>query len=213
MRKHKLGTSLALVAIGAVVAGTGTAAAATGGTFVLGRDNTAGATTILKNSGTTANLTLPAARAGQPPLAVSSWAGKVNNLNTDKIDGLDSTAFALAGGRVGSLEAFGQPLDLDEDGFDDVYVAWAGCPAGSKVTGGGHETWTVAGAVLSRPDGNGWLVATFPDAETVSGDVVAVAQCYNPRGGVARAVESFGTGAAGLSEQERTRLLELAGKR
>jgi hypothetical protein len=210
---HRLSTSLALVAIGAIVAGTGTAAAATGGTFLLGRDNTAGTTTILRNSGTAANLTLPAARVGQPPLAVNSWSGKVNNLNTDKLDGFDSTAFALAGGRVGSIESFGQPLDVDADGTHDVYVAQANCPAGSKVTGGGHETWTVAGAVVSRADGNGWVVVTIPDADTVSDDIVAVAQCYNPRGAVARAVESFGAGAVELSAEERTRLVKLASKR
>lgn len=210
MSTHRLGTSLALVAVGAVIAGTGTAAAATGGTFVLGRDNSAGATTILRNSGTTPNLTLPAARAGQPPLAVNSWSGKVAHLNTDKLDGHDSTAFALAGGKVGTIEAVGQPLDLDGNGTDDVFAAEATCPAGSKVTGGGHETWTVAGAVVSRVDGNGWVVVTLPDADTVSDDVVAVAQCYNPRGAVAGARQSFS--AVVLSDEERARLLELIAK-
>jgi hypothetical protein len=212
VRNHRLGTSLALVALGAVIAGTGTAAAATGGTFVLGRDNTASTQTILRNSSTAANLTLPAARAGQPPLAVSATSGKVNYLNTDKIDGLDSTAFSLAVGKVGTVEGFGEPLDLDDDGAADVYEAYAKCPAGSKVTGGGHEAWTLAGAAVSEPFENGWVVVSFPDDQgSVPDDVVALAQCYNPRGAVAGAVESFGS--AGFSEQKRDQLLALAAKR
>ncbi len=212
MSKHRIGTSLGLVAIGAVIAGTGAAAAATGGTFVLGRDNTASVTTILRNSGTAANLTLPSARAGQAPLAVSSNSGKVNYLNADKIDGVDSTSFALAGGRVGTIEALGSPVDLDGDGTKDVYAARAACPAGTKVTGGGHEALTVAGAVVSRADGNGWLVLTLPDNDTVAGDVVAAAQCYNPRGSVAGAVQSFTAGAVNIGDEERAGLLKLAAK-
>lgn len=213
MAKHKLGTSLGLIAIGAVIAGTGTAAAATGGTFVLGRDNKASTTTILRNSGTTPVLTIPAARNGQPPLAVSAASGKVNYLNADKIDGLDSTVFALAGGRVGTIEAFGAPVDLDEDGTMDAYAARAACPAGTKVTGGGHEAWTTAGAVVSSADGNGWLVLSFPDPGTVADDVVAMAQCFNPRGAVPKAVQSFASANVALDDDLRARLLKLAGKR
>ena len=213
MSKKKIGTSLGLVAIGAVIAGTGTAAAATGGTFVLGRDNKASTTTILRNSGTTPVLTIPAARNGQAPLAVSAASGKVNYLNADKIDGLDSAAFALAGGRVGTIEALGGPVDLDEDGTDDAYAAHAACPAGTKVTGGGHEAWTTAGAVVSTADGNGWLVISFPDADTVADDVIATAQCFNPRGAVPKAVQSFGAGAVDLDDEVRARLLKLAAAR
>ncbi len=59
-RLSRLGTPLGLVAIGAVLAGTGTAVAATGGTFILGRSNTASTTTVLKNTGSGAALSLPA---------------------------------------------------------------------------------------------------------------------------------------------------------
>lgn len=235
MSKHRLGTSLGLIAIGAVLAGTGTAAAATGGPFVLGRDNTASTPTILRNSSTGANLTLPAARAGQPPLAVSSSSGRVNFFNSDKLDGLDSSSFALAGGRVGSVEAFGKPVEVvTPDGTPEtVYVAYAACPAGTKLTGGGHETWTQTGEWMSRaaskdwadvlelPGTNGWMVVTSPDEGTVAADfadaaaagVVAVAHCYNPRGAVTGAVESFDAGDESPSEDERARLLELVAQR
>lgn len=220
--KHNVGTALGLIAVGAVLAGTGTAAAATGGTFLLGRDNTAAASTVLRNSGTAPNLTLPAARAGQAPLAVSASSGKVANFNADKLDGVDSAAFALAGGGVGSVEGLGElvdfdgngvPDDLDADGVPDLSVAYAECPAGSKLTGGGHAAFPAAGAVISAPDGNGWLVVTFPDADTVPDDVVAVAQCYNPRGPVPAATTALGSRAFELDEAQRARLLELAARR
>lgn len=72
-----------------LMAMTGTAAAATGGTFVLGRGNAATSTTGLSNSaGTPLTLT---GKAGYAPLAVSSTT-KVSRLNSDLLDGLDSAA-------------------------------------------------------------------------------------------------------------------------
>ncbi len=89
------GTVIAYLAL--FMAMSGTAAAATGGSFILGRGNAAGAPTTLKNNGFGPTLSLPAARTGQPPLAVSAGAGKVANLNVDRIDGLDSSAFLRNG--------------------------------------------------------------------------------------------------------------------
>lgn len=203
--------SLALVALGAVLAGSGTAVAATGGTFVLGRGNVASTTTTLKNSGTAATLTLPQSRAGQAPLAVSSWAGKATHLDSDELDGLDSTAFALAAAKVGSVEGTAEGVDLDGNGTPDAYVAYAGCPAGTKVTGGGHEVFTAAGALVSRSDDNGWVVVSVPDAASTLDDVFAVAQCYNPRGAVSGSVEAFSRPV--LTEQERARLLAFVARR
>ena len=78
---------------------------ATGGNFILGKGNSAGATTqltsavagpVLKlvNNGTSTaatalNLSVP---SGRPPLTVNASAGKATNLNADGLDGLDSTA-------------------------------------------------------------------------------------------------------------------------
>jgi hypothetical protein len=78
---------------------------ATGGTFKLGKANTAGKTTALK-SGNVSGPTLkvnntgnrPAAaflsNSGQPPFTVNRTT-KVANLNADQLDGLDSLAFLL----------------------------------------------------------------------------------------------------------------------
>src|SRR3954471_4505422 len=100
----------ALGALTVAVLGTGIADAATGGSLVLGRQNTAGATTSLTNSrGTALSLT---SKAGTPPLAVSSPT-KVTRLNSDLLDGLDSTALqrrvagTCPGGAVRSVAAGG----------------------------------------------------------------------------------------------------------
>lgn len=66
----------------------GSAAAATGGAFILGRSNSASSTTLLTN-GAGVPLALNA-RSGSAPLSVNS-ATKVARLNADKLDGLDST--------------------------------------------------------------------------------------------------------------------------
>lgn len=109
------GTVIAYLAL--FMAMSGTAAAATGGTFILGRSNAASTQTVLTNSGTGPVLAL-STRTGQVPLAVSAGAGKATNLNSDKLDGLDSTAFA----RSGDLGAFQRRVT-------------GTCPSGQAVVG------------------------------------------------------------------------------
>lgn len=173
--------------IAAMVIGSGTAYAATGGTFRLGHKNSATKVTTLKNSrGTALKLT---SKAGTAPLAVSSGT-KVANLNSDKIDGVDSTALALASGATAFVVADGAFVDLDADGTFDALIAIATCPSGTKLTGGGADNFTTFGTTLvNSPDGNNeWMSASFadpaavpvPDAVT---DLQAYAVCYNPRGG------------------------------
>jgi hypothetical protein len=80
------GTVVAYVAL--FFAMSGTAMAATGNTFITGRPNYASTTTGLSNSaGTPLSL---GARTGYAPLAVNSKT-KVVRLNSDLLDGLDST--------------------------------------------------------------------------------------------------------------------------
>jgi ABC-type antimicrobial peptide transport system permease subunit len=98
-------TVFGLALILALIFGVATMAlGATGGTFVLGKGNSAGATTKLTlavagpvlqlvNNGTSTaaaalNLSVPSGRA---PLTVNASAGKATNLNADRLDGLDST--------------------------------------------------------------------------------------------------------------------------
>ncbi len=65
----------------------GTAAAGNGGTFILGKRNTAStATTLTNTSGTALSLRAP---LGKPPLAVSN-STRVARLNADQLDGLSA---------------------------------------------------------------------------------------------------------------------------
>lgn len=208
MNLNKIVKPLA-VAAAVLVLGSGTAVAATGGTFILGRANGASTETNLKNTGAGATLSLSAARAGQVPLAVSAGAGKATNLNADRIDGLDGGALALAAGRVGQLSAQSRFIDLDDDGqLDPVLEAYAACPAGSKVTGGGFAVFTSFGAVINRADGNGWLVITLADADSDETDLLAHAQCYNPRGAVSGASAQFlrSGSASSLTDAEKAQI-------
>jgi hypothetical protein len=100
-----LAIMLALV-VGVATAGLG----ATGGNFILGKANSAGAVSKL-----TASIANPALQlvnqstasgatalglnvaSGKPPLKVNATAGKATNLNADKLDGLTSARLAGTG--------------------------------------------------------------------------------------------------------------------
>jgi hypothetical protein len=90
----------ALTVIGAVtvlvLAGNTVALAATGHSFILGKVNKANKVTTLKRTTSGAALNLVTKPAGTAPLTVNS-NGKVNNLNADSLDGLDSSSFASGG--------------------------------------------------------------------------------------------------------------------
>jgi hypothetical protein len=97
----------AAVAVAALALGLGGVAyGATGGNFILGQANTATSETQLGSNAATQTLRVtnsagkPAARfvtgAGVTPFVVTSPT-KVANLNSDKLDGLDSLGFIKAG--------------------------------------------------------------------------------------------------------------------
>jgi hypothetical protein len=91
-RPHRPSHATVVAYLALVVAvGGGTAYAATGGTFVLGKANSATTTTALTRTTVGAPLSL-VAKAGSAPLAVNSTV-KVTRLNADLLDGKDSTAF------------------------------------------------------------------------------------------------------------------------
>ncbi|KRA38943.1 MULTISPECIES: hypothetical protein [unclassified Nocardioides] len=78
------------VALMLVVAVDYTSFAATGSSFVLGKSNSAGATTKLTRTTSGSVLTLISKSSANAPFAVNG-KGRVTNLNADKVDGLDST--------------------------------------------------------------------------------------------------------------------------
>lgn len=182
----------------------GAAYAANGGSFLLGKANVETATATLTNTAGTP-LAL-AARAGYAPLKVNS-AVKVANLNSDRLDGFDSTSFlrttgtayntarlggkaeslfALAGGQfayVDSNPLDNEVMDYNGDLTNDSVIAYAQCPAGSSVVSGGQfqETLTPAPVLASYSYGNNlWVVITAGTASVPGSEAI----CYNPRGAV-----------------------------
>jgi hypothetical protein len=184
MSVHNL-TAFAAGAVVVLVLGTGTAYAATGGDFKLGRANTAGRATTLTAPNSSA-LVLRS-KVGLPPLRVNRTA-KVPNLNADLVDGVNSTSLARVV-TIGTVIATGVVDDGDTpaDPRDDAIVAVATCPAGSQVMGGGAGDFTATGvAYFSGPvDTRQWAVFSSADPETeVATDLTAYARCWNPSGNV-----------------------------
>ena len=188
LRKHV--SSVVSGLVGAIVGVSmlgGAAYAANGGSFLLGRANTSTATTTLTNSaGTPLSLV---AKTGYAPFKVVSKV-KVTNLNSDTLDGLDSTVFARAAGQFAAVySSTSVPYDWDGDNNDDSQVATATCPAGTSLVSGGVEqdslTLTPLSLLVNAAGGqNKWFVITAG----VSSTPTAQAICYNPRGAVAGGV-------------------------
>ena len=168
----------------AVLTLTGTAYAATGGTFVLGRNNAASSQTLLTSSGAGPVLAL-STRAGQVPLAVSAAAGKATNLNADRVDGVVSaplqrrvTGACADGSAVSAIGASGSLTCVEtvlannvQDVSDPSGVVRVPCP-----DVGGVEGHAVSGG-YALPQG----VVALPTATSVYRDEAEGRQGYNAR--------------------------------
>lgn len=178
----------AFIAGGLVVAvlGSGAAVAATGGNLILGRANSASATTSLTSS-TGAPLALNGPTSA-PPLTARSKV-KAPNLNADRVDGLEGSSLARSNSRTGSYDASGILLDTDSNGLDDAIVAYVECPNGSQMTGGGVADYTSTGfPIESAPDtdgAEGWFVAVGISEEVAEDpdNLFATVVCLDLRGG------------------------------
>ena len=105
--------------------------------------STAGGLGVITKGGPGISVTVPTGRA---PIAVNATAGKATNLNADKLDGLDQSAF---------LRATGKAADADKlDGFEATgFVrgnATAGAHAEAVPAGSSRSFW-----ISSTPE-NGW---------------------------------------------------------
>jgi hypothetical protein len=176
-RFHTPVVAVAALALGIALSPAGNAVAAVK-SVLLGTKNTAASTTTISNSrGTALALNSP---SGKAPLAVNS-TGKVTNLNADRLDGLDSSAFARAGGQTGYIVA-----------PDDV----AACPAGTVITGGGGIAYDASGnpapLYYSGPSltDSGFVPDTWLAYGPDGGDFYSVAVCYNPKGAVPGAMSA-----------------------
>lgn len=215
MRSSKL-SFFAAGAVTALVLGGGTAFAATGGNFILGRSNGATTTTTLTNSAGTALAVN--SKAGTPTLKVGNTV-RIPSLNADMVDGVHAGSFARTAGRTGSFDFSGQALDSDGNGKTDTIVASGACPSGTQLTGGGFIDGTQTGITVMNaadPDGppESWLVAVSLD-ETVAEDPTAVMAnvvCYKPTGPIAGAYGIAPKQIDASSELSATTLRRLAVK-
>lgn len=136
--RRRPSAAVVLASLSLVVSLGGTAVAATGGTFLLGKANEADKTTKLKTSGDFDKATLEVKNRGDgaaatfktsggvPPFAVNQ-DDKVANLNADLLDGLGSSAFLPAGTPV--LRSDATPMTVVVHGTTGQPVASGGGPA------------------------------------------------------------------------------------
>jgi len=148
MHRPSPATAISLAAL--VFAMSGTAYAATGGDFLLGKANTATSVTSLTNSKGTA-LSLSASPA-TPPLKVSNSV-QVPSLNASELDGDTSSAFLPASGTAANSSELG------------------GLPASDYTTGGQIAIDTATAASGSTAD------VTVPSA--VSKDYGLQLECFD----------------------------------
>ena len=182
MSKIAMGGMAAIVLVG------GTAEAATGGSFLLGRSNTAGATTTLTNSaGTALRLNSPAGRA---PLSVSNTT-QIPGLNASYVGGKTAAQLQGATGPQGPIGQTGPQGPAGPSARRQIITSaygniggFAACPLGYQVVGGGYKS--NSGDIVSSyvtdsfpsyniVDGEGWDVTTSPPSGKVaSGTVYAI---------------------------------------
>jgi hypothetical protein len=170
-----------LVAVTALmVAMSGTAVAATGGMFILGKANKATAVTSLSNSkGTALALSAP---ASEPPLTVSNSV-RIPNLNASLLDGQTATAFLpVHGTAANSGELGGQPAS--------AYLPVNGTAANSNEFGGlSPSSYMMGNGQVSHATYNmgfgGYEQVSLPNA--LSSDYNLQITCSNPGVGVAAA--------------------------
>ena len=191
MRSSKI-TYFVSGAAAALALGSGTAVAANGGNFLIGKSNHATSLTGLTNTnGSAVSLR---SKAGVPALKVGN-AAKVVNLNADLVDGLTSGDLARTSGRTGSFDVDGVLRDLDSDTLTDTIIAQAQCPPGTQLTGGGHSNYTESGATLEAMPGveaESYVIIVGVD-ETVTENVQnvsAAVTCYSPTGAIANSYRS-----------------------
>ncbi len=168
----------------ALVLGVGSVAlaAAPGDPFRLGQVNAVNAMTRLAGSTNNAMLRLtntsagPSATAldlqvapGKPPMRVNS-DGRVVNLNTDRLDGKDSTAF-LSG------KIYQKTDQVSGNGQGGIRQAFVECDPGDVLLGGGGSGGTEDDLFQSEPriDATSWEVVIQDNG--VASPITATAIC------------------------------------
>ena len=154
-RLHRPSAATIISLIALFFAMSGTAVAATGGTFILGKANTATSVSSLTNTkGTALNLS---STSTTPPLTVSNSI-QVPKLNASELDGQTASAFLPATGTAANSSALG------------------GTPASGYMQGGGDTTgrqFTLTGSSetvrLSGPGADLFAFCDFTDGVPAHG--------------------------------------------
>jgi hypothetical protein len=107
---------------------------------------------VKNNTGPAINLNVP---AGQAPAVISAGAGKVTNLDADKLDGKDASAFLPTKTYIREAEGLGRV-----NNFDDVSAT---CDPGDVIISGGYNGVDSATTfvAVSQPFKTGWQVLWF----------------------------------------------------
>jgi len=173
---------------------SGVAYAATGGNFILGQSNTASSSTQLSASGASTNSALKVTNtntaagatglqidvpSGHAPMTVNR-STKVENLNADLLDGVNSNAFIRKGvTQSAAVTTAGGVVDVANTGTTNGVQAKAADPGSSGVygentSGGGYgvagRSGTLGNAVYGDNTGGGYA-GYFEDKVHVGTDL------------------------------------------
>jgi hypothetical protein len=146
---------VAYLALGLALSGT--ASAATGNTFLLGRSNAAARPSTLANTGTGPALVLHA-KPSSPPLRVGRNGTKVPYLNADRLDGRHAGAFQR---RVTGTCTGGTAITRVRAGGRVDCTAPPVPPMWAVVDAGGNLVRSTSGVSVAH-SGPGSFVVTFP---------------------------------------------------
>jgi hypothetical protein len=139
MRRPSPSIVISLIAL--VFAMSGTAYAATGGTFILGRSNAANNVSSLSNKHGTA-LSLSAAK-GKPPLTVNNSV-QVPRLNASRLGGVPASGFITGTGQAKSAHA-----SITGTGNDGLVSNQGSTLIGQCVSGTGADLYLSLGTGAS----------------------------------------------------------------
>jgi hypothetical protein len=212
-RRRRFERPLAVIGAAAllVVGIESVSVAATGSTFILGRSNTASSTTVLTTT-----------KAGSPALSLRTKSkttapfttnarGKVVNLNSDKVDGLDASAIIAAGRTGGSADTLGgkTAAQLVAQARTNVDAATVGGKTPAQIV----EDASAATVAFAQVSGDGVLIrgtAGIVVTRTTTGFTCLTVPGFSPTTAVAVASPDWVGSSTGFGTPGTTSIVEVA---
>ncbi|MFN8193013.1 MAG: hypothetical protein U0R80_01880 [Nocardioidaceae bacterium] len=168
MKRIMPAVTVVAVALLLVVGADYLAVATTGRSLILGRLNTTERTTVVKNTGDGPAMRFKVSGTADAPFAVSS-GGRVDRLNADKLDGLDSTELAPVA--LGVVDSSGDLLHgrgvsaVSMDATSKHYVITLDSISYLSDRFTTVVTTTCQGVVARATSSSGDLLVTLQDAD------------------------------------------------